>query len=115
MTSLLSLLHDQGGFTLTPDLTPAALVAGYIVSDNRTIKVSDSLLSDALLAAILRELSSVAAHDALYVGAWRDNDTGIVHFDLSAVVPSMDQAVAIGRAYSQLAIWDIANNCEMRL
>lgn len=48
------------------------------------------------------------------VGYWTDSD-GTVYRDLTVWIRDRDQAISFGRSNKQLAIWDIANNCEIRL
>lgn len=51
----------------------------------------------------------------VYVGAWTDNETGIRYVDALIIVNDLQQAVTIGQRFNQLAVWDFANNVEVRL
>lgn len=48
------------------------------------------------------------------VGIWTDTD-GKVYRDLTLWISDLYIALDFGRANKQKAIWDIANNCEIRL
>lgn len=47
------------------------------------------------------------------LGVWRDGDK--VYFDVVNVVADRDEALAMGRAHNQLAIYDLAKGEEIRL
>ena len=49
------------------------------------------------------------AHPHVVLGGWRNPDDGLAYLDVSVVVSSRDQALALARNNDQLAIWDFAN------
>lgn len=59
--------------------------------------------------------AKVTDHDALFWGAWVNEDDDRVYFDLSMHIRDRDEAMAIGRASGQIAIWDVENAEEIRL
>lgn len=48
-----------------------------------------------------------------YVGSWVDYDT--IYVDGCDVVIDRDEAIALGKERNQIAIWDLANNEELRI
>lgn len=57
----------------------------------------------------------VMATDSLFWGAWVNEDNDQVYFDLSMHIEDRAEAIAFGRLADQLAIWDVANEDEIRL
>jgi hypothetical protein len=51
----------------------------------------------------------------IYVGAWHDVDSDDVFLDLSMIFRSRTVAEGIGRESGQIAIWDFAEQREIRL
>lgn len=49
------------------------------------------------------------------IGAWLNTDNNMVYFDSSRIFTDRSQAEEFGRENKQLAIWDLDNNCEIRL
>lgn len=48
-------------------------------------------------------------------GVWRDNLTDTQYIDRVVYTEDLDYAIELGKSHEQLAIWDIANNKEIRL
>ncbi|WP_235926359.1 hypothetical protein [Actinokineospora pegani] len=98
----------DGGFTVDP-ATGAAVTGGYAVSvDPYCEHIFDQPVTAEDLAAYL-----VTAHRALrlprrVLGGWRDPDSGRVHLDVSVVVPTLAEALELGRSAGQLAVFDLA-------
>ena len=53
--------------------------------------------------------------DKDFFGVWKDKETGKVHFDLSNQIASKKLAISIARERGEIAIWDVENNCEIRV
>jgi hypothetical protein len=51
----------------------------------------------------------LARHDVV-LGGWRSPDNGLAYLDVSIVVRSRRQALALAREHDQLAIWDFAHS-----
>ena len=60
------------------------------------------------------ELSSPPALGELF-GVWVDLETGVRYVDKSFWIESLTRATQLGLRWKQLAIWDVARNCEIRL
>jgi hypothetical protein len=58
-------------------------------------------------------LSAIKTGDL--VGVWRDAKTGAVWVDAVRLVLDASQARVLGKKHNQIAIWDNANACEVRL
>ncbi|MEV0445705.1 hypothetical protein AB0I84_17685 [Streptomyces spectabilis] len=97
---------EGGGLTFSPNLpTPTG---GYMVSiagSERTIPVES--FGPNSLAAYVADYWPRAVGENLYYGAWVDGD--LVYLDLSVNVESREEAEAMGRLESQLAIYDVLN------
>ena len=50
-----------------------------------------------------------------YVGVWTNPESGVMYLDRSVWVSDLDNAIALGKAQGQLAIWDCANETEVWL
>lgn len=50
-----------------------------------------------------------------YLGVWKDQETGLVYFDLSEWIETIESAIQIGQSRGEIAIWDLKNECEIRL
>lgn len=57
----------------------------------------------------------VATFPDSLVGFWRDDATGLYHFDVSDHIATESEAAALGRERGEIAIWDIDNASEIRL
>jgi len=49
------------------------------------------------------------------IGGWRDSETGLYYFDATMVVDTLAEAIRLGKANHQKAIYDINTNTEIRL
>jgi hypothetical protein len=49
------------------------------------------------------------------VGVWLDTATGVLYVDAVRLVLDAKQARVTGKRFNQIAIWDNANACEVRL
>lgn len=69
---------------------------------------------DLNIQAIADWVRRVGSNDH-YFGSWRDENTGKVYIDISECIYDLDEALALARSRNELAIWDVKNNCEIRL
>lgn len=53
--------------------------------------------------------------DGQYVGVWTNPVSGVTYYDRSVWVADLNDAIELGKAKDQLAIWDIANEVEVWL
>lgn len=66
------------------------------------------------LARVL-ELIQGGTTRAAYVGGWLDCETGKYYYDATIVVNDLAEALSLGRANKQIAIFDLKNGEEIRL
>lgn len=50
-----------------------------------------------------------------FFGSWKDSETGKVYIDISFNFEDKETALALAGRNNQIAIWDVKNNCEIRL
>lgn len=99
-----SIMVKSDGFTIDTEGRPANHRSGYYVSLSQTQNSTEKDLSTVLLAAETL---------GCYIGGWKDNER--FYLDATVHIPELDKAVQFGRLNEQIAIWDIANNSEIRL
>ena len=54
-------------------------------------------------------------NETTFYGSWLDKETGKIYIDLAANLRSKDFALALAKDLKEIAIWDVINNCEIRL
>lgn len=101
----------NGGGTFSPiDGQPIEARDGYWVgaAKGTALKLTADQFADlneSRLRSILAEVAGGAG--ARFAGAWVDED-GSVHFDPTAWVETLDEALKLATENEQIAIWDIA-------
>lgn len=126
-----SLREPDGGFTLDPKTgePPKGVGDGsgngpYAVAlGNDTTSVfgpaSDSMFepdangqtqAGAKIAEFVTANASTLSQPGMYVGGWHDPDTGMMHLDVSQVVPAgmLDTATSLGSQRDQIAVTDLS-------
>jgi hypothetical protein len=97
-------LFVYGGFTVSAKLEVYE-GDGYAVSfSGYEARIPRRLLSREVFAALLNSYRNIAGD--LYIGGWVDGDT--VYFDVSAVIPEKEKAIALARDNNQRAIYSFA-------
>ncbi|XVV04506.1 hypothetical protein ACQPW3_03555 [Actinosynnema sp. CA-248983] len=103
-----ALTVPDGGFTVDP-ATGAAVADGYAVSvDPYYERTHDQPVTADDLAAYLVTAQRAFALPRRVLGGWHDPDSGRVHLDVSVVVPTLAEALELGRSAGQLAVFDLA-------
>ena len=99
-------LFRDGSFGLRSEIS---MGKGYWVSDDSGVTIEgepdDKAIADAL------SLMEVVPDE--YIGIWTDN--GITYVDRSYHFLRLETAVAFGKLFDQLAIWDCAKRESIRL
>jgi 8-oxo-dGTP pyrophosphatase MutT (NUDIX family) len=124
-SSMMDALRTNGGFTIDAR-TGASPTDGYQVGiDGHTMQVDGQIPTiDQLNNMSAEELAGhvekwmgdnadLFDKPNMMVGGWHDTSTGLVHFDVSEHVPTLDQAVQLGQERNQIAVWDNANAAEI--
>lgn len=101
-----SIINTNDGFTVDANGRPVEKNNGYFVSLVQTQNNDVSNIDDVIL---------IASSLNTFIGGWNDQTTGRYYLDASIWIDDIEQAKKFGRLNSQLAIWDIANNTEIRL
>lgn len=118
---------EQGGSTFQPMAGGKGIIqpkAGFVVAvdpaDNHPGVIPADVAKDRtkLKAAMAKWLDEAAPAQAknpdYHFGTWVDPDTGIVYFDIVEVMQDRAKAEAAGRDRNQIAIWDLANQAEIK-
>jgi hypothetical protein len=66
------------------------------------------------LIEIAQFIQENSAKDS-YFGSWYDINTGRYYFDIYANLERLESATILAAALREIAIWDVENNCEIRL
>jgi ribosomal protein S17E len=101
------LVKLNGGVTITPNGKEADLSSGYMVAVekfNKNIKTIEDLTINDLNTA-----KKVAKKIGGYVGLYVREDDGSVDLDISFNTADLKEALKIGRAENQEAIFDCKN------
>ena len=107
-----------GGYTIGLDThgMPCTPMCGYMVGipgpHAKTQTHAPNFLHLVDQREAISRLAEKHAHK-LYAGAWRDGDTW--YLDISECVPSESEALKLASSRGELAIWDVANQTEIRV
>lgn len=101
-----------GGGTFDP-YTGESPTRGYVVGGLAPSLVLDNTLSAHVLAEQVRPLVRMACNSGDMVGSWLHD--GQIHFDVVAVESDLDVALALARANSEIAIFDLSTHTEIYL
>lgn len=114
---LAATIEVKGGITLDI-MTGVQPVAGFAVAVEHSPEFRFvSLGTEDTAVTVLRFIADNWARLSLpriHLGAWTDS-TGEIVLDLSEVLADRASALEIAAKRGELAIWDIAGGCEIRL
>lgn len=101
-------INNKEGFTVNAE-TLQPVTRGYAVA------VAGTQNSFGLegLANVVKYVSNHPKVNAF--GGWYNSENGMYYFDAVVIVKDLKDAKELGRANKQLAIFDLANLCEIRL
>lgn len=71
------------------------------------------LIFDKMVFMAILDLQKLGADDEKFVGVWKHD--GFYYIDWSMQVMNKEVAIALGKHYKQLAIYDLNNGCEITL
>jgi hypothetical protein len=103
-------LINEGGFTYNPRKGTHPN-KGWVVSfahGEQTYKADDFTAKE--LTKYMKRYKHVLQQQTktpVYFGGWVDRKTGKIYLDVSTVVPSKDEAMALGQRYDQKAIFHL--------
>lgn len=91
----------QNGYDVTDELESGFVVGGVLPS---SIQPADAHNT------IVNELIELSDNHSL-IGTWLHEDE--IHIDVVEIVDNLEDALALGKARGELAIWDVANATEV--
>lgn len=111
---------ENGGASfnlVTGELNPTT---GYMVAIQGHEKIVPNVTSEKQLQYIISDfirehaiiLASGISNEGNYIGTWLHE--GNLYLDVSCNVSNKADAIKVAKEGSQLAIWDCANNCEIK-
>lgn len=108
--------HNGGTFNARTGLSvDLGNIGGYVVANNKDRMLISSGEEDEialqLLASFLQRQPTYGDGRKDDVGLWVN--CGVVYVDTVEYVSDKYDALALGIKYNQIAIWDIANACEI--
>ena len=90
--------------------------AGYMVSVITGPVYDRALDVDPIeVAQFLRKELEMNASSDTYAGVWTDSETGKIYFDVFFNFSDRGDAEAFAREMKEIAIWDVVNDCEIRV
>ena len=96
--------------------------SGYVVAFPAfTETYSDDLdyhtVLDIVWKFILKHWGTVQSNSALYFGRWLDkeSDEKTVYLDIVMVIKDRDKAIECAQSLHEIAIYDLDNDCEIRV
>ena len=89
--------------------TFAPITEGYAVAIAET-QNSFGNAGAARVAAYINKHAEINA-----VGGWMDSETGLYYYDATIVVNDLQEAIRLGKANKQIAIFDLNTMTEIRL
>lgn len=114
--NLWRLVYSNGGFTASTKLRTINNTSGYIASmaGYETVIPLQVLTYDVFSALVLRyrNMANIRGDNA-NIGTWESD--GKLYFDISFVFNDLSSALKFAEDNNQLAVWDIANNCEIKV
>ena len=109
---LFDLLLSKGGFTVDNDLIPYHGKGYAVATPHGETKIHLSALDLPSFINLLTSYSS-KAYGGLMIGAWVADQT--VYFDLTTIIEDRQEAISLGKALNQLAIYDFNNFNQITL
>lgn len=107
---------EQKGISFRPN-SPYNVSSGYMVSLSGWEEVMpiEQYTAERLTEYVQRNHKLLMDLPTVWVGVWLDEETQMVHLDLSNNYDNKEAAVRAGIAGNQLAIWDVLAADEIRL
>jgi hypothetical protein len=92
-------------------------VQGYVVGNNQCSVIIENYGNNGLpeLEQALQSLDNNTNGDNDTVGFWLDKNTGTLYIDAVVICPTLAEAMNLGAANGELAIWDADLGREIRL
>ncbi len=107
--------HAKGGGSTTHARTGVEPTEGYGVSTFKDREFTVDNMTQTDLDNYINQNSDLLDQDDVFLGTWRDKANNRDVIDVSAVIDDRDVALRVARAADQDAIWDFANQKEIRV
>jgi hypothetical protein len=108
-----ALAVPDGGFSVDP-VTGHDVTDGYAVSIHpQDGSILGAVTPGAIIEYVVHHADARARPGAVF-GGWRDPADGRIYLDVSTFVHDRTEALALGRAHDQLAIYDFAAGESIR-
>ncbi len=109
--------NNPGGFSVSPQGDVPS--KGYMVSiPGRTKILSQGDLHGKAAQGIINDYAranaDVLSKPGAHIGGWQDGGSGKVYLDVSHNVGNQREAVKMGKAHNQIAIWDVKRSREIK-
>ena len=105
-----------GGFTLHLGTRNMAS-AGFVVSTypDRTSRIRAASFNPRDIRRFIAGNQTCLDLPGRHLGAWHNEETGLVELDITIVAPDQARAVLLGVTYGQKAVYDLSAQQEIRL
>lgn len=101
-------LVNPDGYTVDAR-TLQPVTSGYAVA----VKDTQNSFGNEGLARVIKYVKD--HHEVNAFGGWYDSESGLYYYDATIIVQDLKQAIELGRANDQIAIFDLTNCKEIRL
>lgn len=99
------------GFTIHPETLKTNPKIGFMVGGLTPSTTTKHHELSKTLTIFVRDNQNKGA----YLGTWKDSDTGLIWLDVSSHIKNKKEAVQIAKERKEIAIWDCANEKEIRI
>lgn len=65
--------------------------------------------------AFIKDHEDILSDPELFIGAWLNEETNMVHLDISQRFSTMEEAAEVASFRDELAIWDLGTSKEIRV
>lgn len=113
---LIEQMHqEEGGATFSLYFGNVADQELFAVSlyPERSVQVRGRSVSTRRLLAFVIQNQDLLADPRTAIGTWYNEEDDTTYLDVTAVLPDREQAVALGRQYNQIAIYDLLRGEEI--
>lgn len=111
-------IYLNGGLTYDPNYgfmrdTPESRFnfGRYIVGVKNVHVINGSIKQSQIVKLVNDALSA----KGMLIGAWKDSETGLTHWDYVKCYDSLEEAIDQAISGQEIAIWDSWDNVEIRL
>ncbi len=105
-------LHNANGgstFSLKTGQVSDAPMFSVSTFPGRELKVPSKDVSPETMLAFIQKNRDVLDQEGTNFGSWHNPEDGNTYLDVSTMVPSLDEALALGQKHNQLAVYDHQN------